>query len=565
MPSLDPAMIAFVREQAASNRFRDLMRDWLVKLVGINTAPDHDLEASAAREKTFWTTLSGFIEQAGGGTARVEPAPLPAAIESDADYSFPGYALRADGARPGAADIYRGRNNLFAVVGDASAKPAVILHAHADVVPPWFDARVEGQRVLGRGACDNKAQIAVLLAQMQILRELEAKFPDLKLAPRVYQFTLDEETGGNGSVAAALDPRYAKLPVLMHESTDLVPYCAHRGCVYYRVELSIGANSDMTAVELFPFVVLSLEAEGRKIQRETNAPGFTAAHVQTNQGVLGPCGEHPGNVCDHVAIDLVTFTNANPDRLAMKLTQYLDEALIEYVARYGDKTKEADDTGRPKVAKHFDVKVLPSQEGQRVRVDVHGKSGHMAAVRACDNAITKAALLFGALLKNSHKYPNIRAFGLMSDVPESDPQHTLVLEGGQGFTPSHTMAQIKSRVTEAAVDAVRKYCRLRGRRFDANMVRVSFERLHNDAYSQPADSAPMKALLDACAAAGVNAPTPVAWETSCDARIYHHKGHPVAIFGAGKLHVAHSDQEYVDLDDLSRALAVSTLATLSLV
>jgi dTMP kinase len=32
-------------------------------------------------------------------------------------------------------------------------------------------------------------------------------------------------------------------------------------------------------------------------------------------------------VCDHVAVDIVAFTNANPDRLAMKLTQYLDEAL----------------------------------------------------------------------------------------------------------------------------------------------------------------------------------------------------------------------------------------------
>src|SRR5205085_101594 len=171
--------------------------------------------------------------------------------------------------------------------------------------------------------------------------------------------------------AAASDPRFAKVPVLMHESTGLAPYCAHRGCVYYRCELAAGYNPEMSAIELFPFAVLALEAEGRKIQRETDYPGFSAAHVQTSHGILGPYGKHPGNVCDHVAIELTAFTNANPDRLAMKLTQYLDEALIEYFARYGDKSQEKDTSGEPKVARHFDVKVLPSEQGQRVRVDVY--------------------------------------------------------------------------------------------------------------------------------------------------------------------------------------------------
>jgi hypothetical protein len=287
------------------------------------------------------------------------------------------------------------------------AGPGLILHAHVDVVRPWFGPRVEDGRVIGRGACDNKAQVAVLLAGMQLMREVEEKFGLRPRLGRVYQFTLDEEIGGNGSLAAAKDARYAKWPVLMLESTDLTPYCAHRGAVYYRCRLSVGRNANMTAVELFPFVVLALEAEGRKIARETNTPGFTADHVQTNHGVLGHFGEHPGSVCDHVAIELVAHTNANPERMAMKLTQLLDEVLLEYFNRYGDKSRETDASGRPKVEKHFEVKLLPSRDAQMFRIDVYGCGGHMAAVRACDNAITKAALLMGGC---SRSPASIRAF-----------------------------------------------------------------------------------------------------------------------------------------------------------
>jgi acetylornithine deacetylase/succinyl-diaminopimelate desuccinylase-like protein len=188
----------------------------------------------------------------------------------------------------------------------------------------------------------------------------------------------------------------------------------------------------------------------------------------------------------------------------------------------------------------------------------------MAAVRECDNAITKSALLFGAILKNAYKFPDLDAYGRLADTPENDPQQTVVLEGGQGFTPSHTIRQIETRLTDAATDAVKKYCRLRGRKFEARMIQMSFDRLRNDAYAQSPDTAPMGALREACTAVGHPPGPPSAWTTSCDARIYHHKGYPVAVFGAGRLEAAHSASEYVDLADLQKALTISTLATLLL-
>ena len=75
----------------------------------------------------------------------------------------------------------------------------------------------------------------------------------------------------------------------------------------------------------------------------------------------------------------------------------------------------------------------------------------------------------------------------------------------------------------------------------------------------------MQALRRAFAATGEPWPEPVAWQTSCDARLYHAKGHPVAIFGAGKLELAHSRGEYIDVPDVQKALAISTLATWALI
>jgi len=120
---------------------------------------------------------------------------------------------------------------------------------------------------------------------------------------------------------------------------------------------------------------------------------------------------------------------------------------------------------------------------------------------------------------------------------------------------------VQARLARAARRGAINYCRVRQVPFEESMIRMTFDRLHNDAYADSPDSAPMQALRAAFEALGQPWPAPVAWQTSCDARIYHQRGHPVAIFGAGKLETAHSDSEYVDIPDVQKALAVVTLAT----
>ena len=557
----------YVRAAASSERYSDYLRKLLIELVSINTAPSADLADTAIRERAFFDRVEQEIRALTGGEAVCERPAINAAIAADPAYSPPPYAADAQGHVPPADRVYAGRTNFVALIPGrgGNQKPAAILHAHVDTVPPWFGPRADGLRVFGRGACDNKSQIAILLGMLKLLGELSERTGRQPARGFVLQLTLDEEIGGNGSIAMAGDGRFAGLPVLMLDSTDLGPYCAHRGAVYYRCRVSASSHPRTTALEVFPFVVLEMEAEGRRLKQETNCPLFTADHVQTNHGVLGPFGRHPGSVCDHVAFEISFESAAHARQIQRQIPESLLEALDEYVGRYGDKRRERDPaTGRPKVARHFDLHAGALPDSRSFRLEVWGKGGHMAAVAECDNAITKAAYLLAGVMQVLKDYPDARINLRLANAHDQSRHREIVLEGGQGFTPTHTMAEVQAGLARAARQGAINYCRVRQVPFEESMIQMTFDRLHNDAYADSPDCPPMQALKAAFEALGHPWPAPVAWQTSCDARIYHQRGHPVAIFGAGKLEACHSDSEYVDIPDVQKALAVVTLATLAL-
>ncbi len=571
---LDPAVIEYVRSAAAEPaRLADLQR-MLIELVNLDTATSADPGLMAEHEAALFEWL-GREAAAADPTARAERLPIHPAIADDPEYTLPSYAAGPDGLPPSFQAVYGGRANLvISVPGDAPGGRGLVCHAHIDVVPPWFPARLEGSRLYGRGACDNKAQVALLLAQMRLLAEVRERF-GAQLPPMAYQFAIDEEIGGNGSLSLAKDPRFAGWPVLITECTDLVPYCAHRGAVYYRIRLDTRSCPQLSAVELFPWVVLALEREGRLIREQSVAPMFGPEQVQTCHGTLDGFGHSPGSVCDHVAVEARVKARFNAERMAMKMGELMDLALGEYIKVYGDKSREPDPaTGRAKVERHFEVRSEPGPRFHHFRIDVFGKGGHMGSVPECDNAITKAAYLLAALLKAAASYPMVQvqarpAAGApgeaLAEVAWGDSDHLeLVLTGGQGFTPAHGMDELRSRMTAAATGAVQECCRQRRVSFESGLVQVSFQALHNDACAGSPENAPMQALKAAFEAIGRPWPQIKAWSTSCDARLYHKRGHEVAILGAGKLEPAHSPDEYIDLPDLQPALAVLALYPLSL-
>jgi len=98
---------------------------------------------------------------------------------------------------------YDGRPNVRAVLrGDGSGK-SVIFNAHVDVVPPTkkqerpFDPYIEDGAIYGRGACDDKGQIAVLWTMLKALKMLGIR----PKGDIIIHLVIEEEPGGNGTLA----------------------------------------------------------------------------------------------------------------------------------------------------------------------------------------------------------------------------------------------------------------------------------------------------------------------------------------------------------------------------
>lgn len=164
--------------------------------------------------------LVGFPSVVGG--------PNGAIIGFVADY------LRAHGIEPTLVPGPEGdRWNLFATIGDAS-RPGYVLSGHLDVVPAgepdWqadpFVLRRDGDRLIGRGACDMKGFVAAALSMVPDLVAMPLS------APVHLALSYDEEAGCRGvpHLLAALPGLCAPpLGAVIGEPSGLVPVLAHKG------------------------------------------------------------------------------------------------------------------------------------------------------------------------------------------------------------------------------------------------------------------------------------------------------------------------------------------------
>lgn len=114
---------------------------------------------------------------------------------------------------------------------------SLIINAHTDVVPKSknqinaFVPKVENSIVYGRGACDDKGQIAVIYLLLLCLKELNLK----PLAELIIDFVIEEENGGNGTLFSLQDQIKADAAIVM-EPTELKIFPAVRGAVWFEVK-----------------------------------------------------------------------------------------------------------------------------------------------------------------------------------------------------------------------------------------------------------------------------------------------------------------------------------------
>lgn len=137
---------------------------------------------------------------------------------------------------------YEGRFNLFGKIKGSSEAKTMILNVHTDVVPAssnWGEAflgTAEEYVVKGRGACDDKGGVAAIMIAVEALKQL-----GIKLKGNIeYQFVIEEEVGGNGTLAMIENGHTADCAIVM-EPTDLYQCPAGRGAVWF--EISINGKS----------------------------------------------------------------------------------------------------------------------------------------------------------------------------------------------------------------------------------------------------------------------------------------------------------------------------------
>jgi acetylornithine deacetylase/succinyl-diaminopimelate desuccinylase-like protein len=500
--------------------------------------------------------------------ARLERRPMNPAIQGHPNYSllhFTKTPQRPHGLSP--EETYANRSNLlYLVPGTDSSGPgqSVAVNAHLDVVAPYFPPRVKGSTVFGRGACDDKGPVVSIVAALKVLSEVMPAAGLKWNRNLVAMLVVEEETGGNGSLSLAIDRDLKALydSVVVCECTGLKIYPANRGAVWYRADLR--APEGVSAFEMFALINEEMEKEGAAIRAESRHPLFPQRPVQTCHGILGPFGEHPSRICGEVSFS-IRFQHPPSEQTELLVRDCAEVGLAGYIGLYGDKSKVTDPaTGKPMVARHYDFR----REGNGFRVDVHGAAGHMGAIRERDGAITKMAHLVRSLVASKAKLQTGASgrvdfeLGTQPDATRHSPlaadqstvPSTLVLEGGQGFVPTHSIYEVMQRLRQAAQHGAENYLRRIGRpERGEDVVAVAYEKLHNVAFDGDPASSSVHNAIAAAKTCGFWKNEPVlGWTVSCDARLFatEYPGMQVLTFGPGQLAFAHSDQEQIALDEI---------------
>src|ERR1043166_4999778 len=113
------------------------------------------------------------------------PGAEPAAVD------FVSKWLVARGWNVTLQEVTRGRANIWA----SRSGGGVTLSTHLDTVPPFIGPRLDGDRLLGRGACDAKGIAAAMLIAADRLANSGEQRVDLL-------FVVGEEKGSDGARAA---------------------------------------------------------------------------------------------------------------------------------------------------------------------------------------------------------------------------------------------------------------------------------------------------------------------------------------------------------------------------
>ena len=235
--------------------------------------------------------------------------------------------------------------NLFATVQN-SAKPGIVLSGHTDVVPVdgqnWasdpFKATLIGDKIYGRGACDMKSYLAVILA-------MAPRFAAAKLkAPIHFALSYDEEVGCIGARRLLEDlARNDIRPAgaVIGEPTGMQPVIAHKGkrsyqcCVRGKEAHSALTPQGVNAIEYAARIIGYIRHMAERMRDcEPRDHGFDVPFTTLQTGVIS--GGTAGNIVPRECIFQFEFRylpGADPDSLEREIRDYAERVILPEMQR----------------------------------------------------------------------------------------------------------------------------------------------------------------------------------------------------------------------------------------
>jgi acetylornithine deacetylase/succinyl-diaminopimelate desuccinylase-like protein len=560
-------MLREIERIVSESQFRDDVVSYLIDICRVDTTPKRDIRQMALNEKKVYDITRKKLEKFSFKDAVVTEKKISPAIKNHPAFSklhFTKTADRPEGLSPEA--VYRERFNLLYFINgehsDRGNNPA--LNAHIDVVAPFFPPERKDDIITGRGTIDDKGGVAAIYGALAVLDRLNRE-NRIRMRNRITaMFVVEEETGGNGSLDLAIDKTLKKRydSVLVMECAGNKVYPANRGAVwfwcktYLRTASATSSSGKLTSpLESMIFSVLEMQKEGDKIKDESIHPQFPHRPVQTCNGILGPFGEHPSRICGYVSFVARGVNNAG---LCNEVLNCLKTGMEKYIDKYGDKTRYLDKiTGKPRVEKHFETDY--EERKGTLAIHVFGSTGHMGSILEHDAAITKWAYL----AREIFNLKTARGIDLELELENHDSTREIILEGGQGFLPTHSIDTIEERMRNACIRGMKNYLKITGADEEMLQCEVTYDKLHNNAFSCDPGSATFRNAFEAGIQAGIvtRDETIRGWDVSCDARLFagEYPGMPVTTSGPGELHFAHADNEQIYLPDLFRSIVFNAL------
>jgi acetylornithine deacetylase len=248
-------------------------------------------------------------------------------------------SLRADAKFASGIDVpFEGRPQTRYFWQGKGTGRSLIACAHVDVVGPgdWenaFEPKVEGDRLYGRGATDDKAAIVSIFLAVKLLQALGVRL----LGDFEVHLTNEEEVGMAGALAFVREGFRAD-GVLVLEPTDHNIYIANRGCLQFKIHVEgkqahlgkkrYGVNAIEKAAKIIDALV---GYEDRLIDEGKDYPLFEKFEYpgQVNVGIIKG-GDFFSIVPDSVTMD------GGIGFLPMKTMAEVEKECLDVIDKIGD-------------------------------------------------------------------------------------------------------------------------------------------------------------------------------------------------------------------------------------